>query len=94
LTAPPALLAGLLRREAPDGSQDGAFFGWWQMATKLNLALAAGLALPALAAWGYAPGAQDPQALRALTWAYCLLPCALKLAAAALLYFFHSRKIL
>jgi Na+/melibiose symporter-like transporter len=56
--------------------------------------LAAGLALPALAALGYAPGAQDPQALRALTWAYCLLPCGLKLAAAGLLFFFHSRKTL
>ena len=95
LALPSAMLAGItLRARQHQGAQEGAYFGWWACATKLNLALAAGLALPALAAWGYAPGAQDPQALRALTWAYCLLPCGLKLAAAGLLFFFHSRKTL
>ena len=95
LALPGALLAGITQQAGRNGAtQGGSYFGWWSCATKLNLALAAGLALPALAAWGYAPGAQDPQALRALTWAYCLLPCGLKLAAAALLYFFHFRKIL
>ena len=95
LALPGALLAGITQQAGRNGAtQEGSYFGWWSCATKLNLALAAGLALPALAAWGYAPGAQDPQALRALTWAYCLLPCVLKLAAAALLYFFHFRKIL
>jgi len=95
LALPGAMLAGItLRARQRNGAQEGAYFGWWACATKLNLALAAGLALPALAAWGYAPGAQDPQALRALTWAYCLLPCGLKLAAAGLLFFFHSRKTL
>jgi glycoside/pentoside/hexuronide:cation symporter, GPH family len=52
----------------------------------LNLALAAGVALSLLAAFGYAPGARDDAALSALTLAYCLLPCALKLLAAALLW--------
>jgi len=95
LALPGALLAGITQQAERAGSdQAGSYFGWWSCATKLNLALAAGLALPALAAWGYQPGAQGPQALRALTWAYCLLPCALKLAAAGLLHFFHSRKIL
>ena len=95
LALPGAMLAGItLRARQRDGAQEGAYFGWWNCATKLNLALAAGLALPALAALGYAPGAQDPQALSALTWAYCLLPCGLKLAAAGLLFFFHSRKTL
>ena len=50
------------------------------------LALAAGLALPALGALGYAPGSRDDAALATLTAAYCLLPCALKLLAATLLY--------
>ena len=95
LALPSALLAGITQRSDHSGAaQTGSYFGWWSCATKLNLALAAGLALPALAAWGYQPGAQDPQALQALSWAYCWLPCALKLSAAALLYFFHSRKIL
>ena len=55
-------------------------------ASKLNLALAAGLALPALAAFGYQPGSRDVAALATLSTAYCLLPCALKLLAATLLY--------
>jgi Na+/melibiose symporter-like transporter len=64
----------------------GACFGWWNFAAKLNLALAAGLALPLLQWLGYAPGVREPQALQALTWAYCLLPCLLKLLAALALY--------
>ena len=86
LTLPGALLAGVIQRAGHAGQAEGAYFGWWNFATKLNLALAAGLALPALQAFGYAPGSQDPQALMALTVAYCGLPCVLKLAAAALLY--------
>ena len=68
------------------GRSEGAYFGWWNFATKLNLALAAGLALPLLALFGYAPGARDAAGLQALVVAYCVLPCVLKLAAAALLY--------
>lgn len=86
LAIPGALLAGVIQRAGLAGRAEGAFFGWWNAANKLNLALAAGLALPLLQALGYAPGQRDPQALQALTIAYCLLPCALKLAAAALLY--------
>ena len=61
--------------------------GWWNFATKLNLALAAGLALPTLQWAGYSPGERGPDALAALGFAYCVLPCLLKLAAAALLAF-------
>lgn len=86
LAVPSALLAGVIQRAGCAGRAEGAFFGWWNAATKLNLALAAGLALPLLQWLGYAPGQRDAQALQALTIAYCLLPCLLKLAAAALLY--------
>ena len=86
LTLPGALLTGVIQRAGHAGQAEGAYFGWWNFATKLNLALAAGVALPLLQAFGYAPGGQDPQALQALTIAYCLLPCALKLVAAALLW--------
>ena len=86
LAVPGALLTGVIQRAGHAGQAEGAFFGWWNAATKLNLALAAGLALPLLQVLGYAPGQRDAQALQALTLAYCLLPCALKLAAAALLY--------
>ena len=50
------------------------------------LALAAGLALPLLSLFGYAPGVRDAGALQALAIAYCLLPCLLKMLAAVCLY--------
>ncbi len=92
LALPGALLAGVIADAGDSGRNEGAYFGWWNFATKLNLALAAGLALPALALAGYTPGAREPQALQALLLAYCLLPCALKLVAAGLLYFTIIRK--
>ncbi|MFM2036837.1 MAG: hypothetical protein RL459_2102, partial [Pseudomonadota bacterium] len=86
LALPGALLAGVIARSGDQGRAEGAYFGWWNFATKLNLALAAGLALPLLALAGYTPGARSDEALTALTFAYCLLPCLLKLLAAAFLY--------
>ncbi len=86
LTLPSALLAGLIGQLGERGQREGAYFGWWNFATKLNLALAAGLALPLLALFGYTPGARDPAALQTLTVAYCLLPCVLKLLAGGALY--------
>jgi glycoside/pentoside/hexuronide:cation symporter, GPH family len=47
--------------------------------------------LPALQALGYEPGSRSEQALSALTLAYCVLPCVLKLAACTLLYSFWIR---
>ena len=70
----------------------GAFLAATFLTTFLATGLAAGLALPLLAAFGYAPGIRTPEGLQALTWAYCLVPCALKLLAAALLYFLLLRK--
>ncbi len=87
LALPGALLAGLIADAGARGRAEGAYFGWWNFATKLNLALAAGLALPLLALAGYSPGARDATALGALVIAYCVLPCVLKLVAAATLYF-------
>ncbi|MDP2263173.1 MAG: MFS transporter [Hydrogenophaga sp.] len=86
LALPGALLAGLIGRLGERGKSEGAYFGWWSFAAKLNLALAAGLALPLLAVFGYTPGSRDPTALWTLTVAYCLLPCALKLMAGVALH--------
>ncbi len=86
LALPGALLTGVIQRAGHSGHAEGAYLGWWNFATKLNLALAAGVSLPALQAFGYAPGSRDPKALAALTLAYCALPCVLKLAASGLLY--------
>lgn len=65
----------------------GLYFGAWGMATKLALALAVGIAFPALALAGFDAGAapQTPLALTALALLYAGLPIAFKLAAIALM---------
>jgi len=84
LALPPSILADVIGRQGAMRST-GAYFGVWTLATKLNLALAAGIALPLLAYLGYAPGSRDPQALFALAVTYAAVPCALKLVAIAAL---------
>lgn len=86
LAFPSALLTGAIRAQGDQDQHEGAYYGWWNFATKLNMALAAGLALPLLDVFGYAPGARDPHALQALVIAYCVLPCALKLIASGALF--------
>ena len=86
LALPSALLAGVIAAEGDSGQHEGAYFGWWNFATKLNLALAAGLALPLLGWWGYIPGTRSEEGLQTLGWAYAVLPCVLKLLAAGALY--------
>ena len=55
LALPPSLLADVVGRRGTMQAT-GAYFGVWTLATKLNLALAAGIALPLLGALDYAPG--------------------------------------
>jgi Na+/melibiose symporter-like transporter len=86
LTIPGALLTGVIQRSGHGAAAEGVYVGWWNSATKLNLGLAAGAALPLLALAGYEPGQRDAQALQALSLAYVAVPCALKLMAAALLW--------
>jgi len=81
---PPALLAGLIGAAGHAGRYEAAYFGWWNWGVQMSLAFAAGLALPSLAWLGYVPGSS--QGLPALSAAYALLPCALKLLAALLLW--------
>ena len=89
LALPPALLADVIdKQNARD--QTGSYFGIWAFATKANLALAAGLALPLVSAFGYRAGEPHSNVV-ALTLAYTLLPCVLKLCALALLWKIHRK---
>ena len=80
LVLPATHLAELARRHT------ATYFGLWNFATKLNLALAAGIALPLLGLAGYQPGssATDNNVL-ALALFYGGLPLLGKLLAAGLL---------
>ena len=86
LALPPALLAAVMARAGHSGSREGAYFGAWSWATKMNLALAAGVALPLLEQLGYVPGTVDAGGTQALLIGYAVLPCGLKLLAAVLLW--------
>ncbi len=84
LAMPPALLASVIAEHGHGGKREGAYFGLWNLATKVNLALAAGVALPLLSLQGYTPGSgSDPLPL-ALT--YAALPSLLKLIAGMALF--------
>jgi glycoside/pentoside/hexuronide:cation symporter, GPH family len=98
LALPPSLLADVIDR---DGRRHptGAHFGLWTLATKLNLALAAGVALPFLTLLGYVPGSREPAALTGLAFVYAAIPCLLKLGAVGALLWFdaaarHERRTL
>lgn len=86
LALPPALLAGVIGSAGHSGQREGAYFGLWNWMTKMNLALAAGVALPLLDYLGYTPGRPTESGLTALGITYALLPCTLKLTAATLLW--------
>jgi GPH family glycoside/pentoside/hexuronide:cation symporter len=86
LALPPALLAAVIGRAGHSRSREGSYFGVWNWAAKMNLALAAGIALPLLGALGYIPGTADSSGTQALGIAYALVPCGLKLLAAFILW--------
>ena len=89
LALPPSILADVIDidERAGKGRNEGAYFGLWNLVTKGNLALAAGVALPLLGWLGYAPkGTHTPEVLTALAAVYALLPCILKTGAVILLW--------
>ena len=76
----------VIQRAGDAQRHEGAYVGWWSCATKLNLALAAGLSLPALQWLGYEPGQRSSAGVDALVACYAVLPCLLKLIAATALW--------
>jgi len=86
LALPPALLAGVIAAAGHSGKREAAYFGLWNWGVQMTLALAAGIALPLLAWLGYTPGMTAASDTGGLVAAYALLPCLLKLIAAAMLW--------
>lgn len=84
LALPPALLAGVIGAAGHAGEREAAYFGVWNWGVQMTLALAAGISLPLLEWLGYVPG--TGAGTGALVAGYALLPCALKLLAAAMLW--------
>ena len=84
LALPPALLAGVIGAAGHSGAREAAYFGLWNWGTQMTLALAAGIALPLLEWLGYVPG--TGAGTGALAAAYALLPLAMKILAAVLLW--------
>lgn len=83
MTLLPALFA---RRQAQVNPGASEAFGLWSFVSKFTLALAAVSLLPLLELGGFQAGTDNSEeALRLLTLLYCALPCALKVAAIALL---------
>ena len=85
LAMPPALLA----EHVAQHGRAATSYGWWAAVTKLTLALAAGIALPLVSAFGYVPGQGGHVAL---AWVYGGLPLLFKLA--ALLWLLRTQTIL
>ena len=110
LALPSALLAVLIsdekaRQGLPSEHRlEASYFGLWSFASKANLALAAGLGLPLLAALGYqsnsaqqapvqvlgASGAGSLGSNVSLLIAYAVLPCILKMIALVCLWCFRG----
>jgi len=88
MVVPGALLNRVIDHLGHRGEAEGLYLGWWNLISKFNLALAAGLCLPLLASWGYVPGTQSAEGLHALSLAYGVLPCVLKTGAVAALFYF------
>jgi glycoside/pentoside/hexuronide:cation symporter, GPH family len=94
LAIPPAMVADVIDDDIAKGlaPADGAYLGLWNLCSKMNLALAAFVALGVVEYFGLktgaagAPAIQTPQALTALAITYALLPCVLKAASVWLLW--------
>jgi Na+/melibiose symporter-like transporter len=85
LVLPATLLNGLIEQSGDARRAEGRYWGWWNVATKFNLALAAGIVLPLLSWAGYVPGSTEPHALAALVAMYVGPSCLFKALAAWML---------
>jgi len=96
MALPAAIQADLVDLDTAGGGgrRTGLYFGIWNMATKLALALAVGIAFPLLQWFGFdATQVDDRDGTLALALFYGAVPIAFKLAATALMWRFpHDRR--
>lgn len=91
LTLPPSILADHIHARA-NRACSASHYAFLAFISKASLALASAIALPVLDVAGFKPQSVNSQAaLATLSAAYALVPCVLKLVAAALLYAFFIR---
>lgn len=90
LVLPPALQADVVDfdRLRHGDERTGLYFALWHAATKLAMALSAGLGLIGASLAGFDPAQPTPRGVMALTTFYAVLPVGLKLVAVALLWRF------
>lgn len=89
LALPPAMQADVIDLDALRTGEEraGLFFALWGMSTKLALALAVGLAFPALEALGFVAGGENDR--RTILWLaviYAWVPTVLKVCAVAIIW--------
>jgi GPH family glycoside/pentoside/hexuronide:cation symporter len=91
LTLPPSILADQIH-ERGNAAFSATHYALLAFCAKASLALVLAISLPVLDAAGFKPKTENSEdALMVLSIAYALIPCALKLAAAALLHNFFVR---
>jgi Na+/melibiose symporter-like transporter len=85
---PPSILADIInaREGADTKGETGAYFGLWALATKLATAVGAALSLPVAAWLGFDPGSGKYDTF-ALVVVYILLPVAVKVIAALMIWY-------
>ncbi|MEO0498303.1 MAG: MFS transporter [Pseudomonadota bacterium] len=93
LALPSAIQADVIDVDTAAGGEQrsGTYFAAWSLATKLSLALAAGIAFPVLGAFGFDasnPANSSAEGIAALSWLYAGVPIGLKLTAVALIWNF------
>lgn len=90
MALPAAIQADLVDLDTSEGGggRTGLFFGLWNMATKISLALAVGVGFPALELVGFDPQQPDSGGTLALALFYGAVPIAFKFAATALVWNF------
>lgn len=91
LTLPPSILADQIHARG-NAAFSGTYCACLAFIAKASLALASALALPGLDAAGFKPQSVNSEtALLTLSVAYAVVPCALKLLSASLLYGYFGR---